>query len=77
MQSNMLSSRSINVLISILNISAGQLIAVYSGYLLHVDKETYYANMTIDDREDVHKNWLHYNDTYMIDVLNLDLPKST
>ena len=24
--------------------------------------------MTIDDTEDVHKNWLFYNDTYLIDV---------
>ena len=47
----------------------GQLIAIYSGYLLNVDKEVYYDNMTIDDQEDVHKNWLHFNNTFMIDVM--------
>ena len=46
----------------------GQLIAVYAGYFLHVDKQVYFDNMTIDDQEDVHKNWLHFNETFMIDV---------
>ena len=53
----------------------GQLIAVYGGYLLHVDKNVYFDNMTIDEREDVHKNWLHFNGTFMIDVKHSDSSK--
>ena len=49
-------------------IAGNQLIAVYSGYLLDNDREVYFDNMTIDEREDVHKNWLYYNSSYMIDV---------
>ena len=51
----------------------GQLIAIYSGCLIRLDKDVYYENMTIEDREDVDKNWLDYDNTFMIDVM-LDQP---
>ena len=42
--------------------------AVYSGYYLRNEKEVFFDNMTKDQREDIHKNWISFNDTFMIDV---------
>lgn len=47
---------------------ANSLISIYSGIFSNVEKVYYYENMTVDEKEDVHKNWLSYNDTFMIDV---------
>ena len=33
--------------------------------------------MTIDEREDVYKNIVNLNDTFSVDVMMLDLAKST
>jgi hypothetical protein len=43
-------------------------VAIYAGFYLDHDNSGYLSNMTLDEKEDVHKNWLHYNDTYMIDI---------
>ena len=47
---------------------ANSLVAIYAGQLLPSEKEVLFPNMTEEEQEDVHKNWLYYDDTYLIDV---------
>jgi len=49
-------------------IQANSLVAIYAGQLLPSEKEVLFPNMTEEEQEDVHKNWLYYDDTYLIDV---------
>ena len=44
----------------------GEVIMFYGG--IYVEDISYWDNMTVEQREDVHKNLLEYNDTYGIDV---------
>lgn len=36
--------------------------------IFNASKDAYTANMTISEKEDIHKNWLYYDDDWMIDV---------
>ena len=47
---------------------ANSLVAIYSGQLLSSEKTVIFPNMTQEEKEDVHKYWLYYDDKYMIDV---------
>ncbi len=47
---------------------ANTLAVVYSGIYVGNDVEILFDNMTAAEREDAHKNWLTFNDTYMLDI---------
>ena len=48
--------------------SADTLVAIYSGQLLKSNKPVIFSNMTKEDIENVHKNWINFNDEFLIDV---------
>ena len=48
--------------------SADTLVAIYSGQLLKSNKPVIFSNMTKEEIENVHKNYMNYNDKFLIDV---------
>jgi len=51
------------------DIPATSLIAIYAGFFIDVNKTLTLNNLTVEEREDLDKNLMSYNETH-----NLDLP---
>ena len=49
------------------DLQKGSLVAYYAGAHLHDYDEALFPNMTVDEREERHKNLLSYNDDYDLD----------
>ena len=48
--------------------SANTLVAICSGQLQRFNKPVVFPNMTKEDIENIHKNYMNYNDEFLIDV---------